>query len=375
MGINYAFFSSRYAPEVGGVESFSANLAQELVSMGNEVTIVTSNTANAPSRETQSNGVEIVRLPCRPLMNGRLPLSVRNWEFKNLLNSECLSHVDRVLVNTRFYGHSITGLSFAQDRSLPAVVLDHGSAYLTLGNPVADLAIHAHEHLITHRCISFSPTFAGISRASVKWLKTFGIDTNHVIPNSIDASAFRALSSGRDFRKELGVSTEKTLVVSVGRLTPEKGAVELVDAARLLDDSFTFFIAGDGFLRKELEDCLPDNVFLLGNLSHPDLSALLSQADLVCLPSRSEGFCTSLLEAGAWGLTPAITHVGGSDEVMGNPTRFGEIIPRMDAESIASTLGEMVVTGETGHLDALQIHVEENCSWAASVKALEDAFV
>ena len=374
MGHAYAIFSSRYAPEVGGVESFTANLAQELVSQGDAVTIVTSNTAGAPSREIQPNGVEIVRLPCRPLMNGRLPLALRNQEHFDLLDSACLTHVDRVLVNTRFYGHSITGLSFARDRALPAVMLDHGSAYLTLGNPVADLAIHAHEHLITRRCVSFAPTFAGISRASTKWLETFGIETSHVIPNSIDAAAFRALSSGRDFRSELGIHTSKTLVVSVGRLTPEKGSVELSSAARMLGDSFAFVIAGEGSLRGHLEADLPGNVYLPGNLSHPDLSALLSQADLFCLPSRSEGFCTSLLEAGAWGLLPAMTHVGGTDEVMGDPVRFGRIILAMDSGSIAATLADMVDAGEVGRSDALQAHVEKNCSWAASVDALERAF-
>lgn len=374
MGHSYAIFSSRYAPEVGGVESFTANLAQELVSQGDEVTIVTSNTAGSPSRETQPNGVEIVRLPCRPLMNGRLPLALRNQEHFDLLDSACLSHADRVLVNTRFYGHSITGLSFARDRGLPAVMLDHGSAYLTLGNPVADLAIHAHEHLITGRCRTFKPTFAGISHASTKWLETFGIHTTRVIPNSIDAPAFRALSSGRDFRGELGIPASKTLVVSVGRLTPEKGSAELVNAARLLDSSFAFIIAGEGPLRKKLESYPPGNVYLPGNLSHPDLSALLSQADIFCLPSRSEGFCTSLLEAGAWGLMPAMTHVGGTDEVMGDPLRFGKIIPAMDPKSIASTLADMVITGSVCHSAALQAHVEENCSWAASVDALERAF-
>ncbi len=374
MSHNYAIFSARYAPEVGGVESFTANLAKELAAQRNGVTVVASNISGAQDHETQADGVEVVRLPCKPLMNGRLPLPKRNSSHKALLDSPCLKGVDRVLVNTRFYGHSLVGLRFAKERSLPAVVLDHGSDYLTLGNPVADAAIRAHEHLITRQCKSFSPTFAGISSASTRWLKTFGIETSLVIPNGIDAKAFREQSSGRDYRRELKVSESQPLVVSIGRLIPEKGMRELTEAARLLGSNYVFAIAGEGPLRRELEADLPNNVILLGNLSHPDVSALLSQADLFCLPSRSEGFCLALLEAGAWGLTPLMTHVGVTDEVMGNPVRYGRILSGVDSETIANTIAEMVAAGQLGHLNELREHVESSFSWQTSVKALEKAF-
>lgn len=374
MGHRYAIFSARYAPEVGGVESFTAHLARVLVSRGNGAVVVTANTADAPSEETQEDGVEVVRLPCRPLMGGRLPLSVRNRAHASLLRSNRLAGIDRVLVNTRFYGNSIDGLAFARERNVPAVVLDHGSAYLTLGNPVADIAIRAHEHRMTKRCLSFSPAFAGISSASTKWLETFGIQTSTVIPNAIDAPAFRGLSSKRDFRGEMDVPASCRLVVSTGRLTPEKGSQGLVGAARLAGERFRFIIAGEGPLRKELERDLPRNVFLPGNLSHPDLSALLSQADFFCLPTRSEGFCTSLLEAGAWGLTPIITHVGGVDEVMGDPPRFGAVLDDASPRAIATALERMDSAGKAGISGAFREHVEQTCSWASTVDALERAF-
>ena len=372
--MRYAIFSARYAPEVGGVESFTANLARELAAQGNGVTVVTSNISGAPSRETQGDGVEVVRLPCRPLMGGRLPLTVRNARHRALLASTPLDGIDRVLVNTRFYGHSLVGLTFAREHSLPAIVLDHGSAYLTLGNALADAAIRIHEHLMTAKCKSFAPTFAGISAMSANWLKTFGIETSLVIPNAIDASTFRAQASERDFREELGVLGTQLLVVSVGRLSPEKGSKELVEAARLLGNGYVFALAGDGAMRRELEAGLPGNAVLLGNLSHPDLSALLRQADLFCLPTRSEGFCTSLLEAGAWGLTPIITHVGGTDEVMGNPLRFGSLIANMSPVTIANAVSHAVSTDGVGHSPKMQRHVETRCSWQATVDALDEAF-
>lgn len=371
---HYAIFSARYYPEIGGVESFTQNIAHQLVLDGDRVTVISLCVSEAPPYEEQSDGVEVVRLPCRPLMGGRLPIARKGTEYLSRMSAASLKSVDRVLVNTRFYGHSIDGLRFARSVGAKAVVLDHGSAYLTLGGGAKDVAIKCYEHAMTAVDKSFSPTFAGISNFSARWLRTFGIKTDLVIPNAIDAASFRAEASGRAFRDELGLSSDQVLVVSVGRLSPEKGSRELIEAAALLGDNVVVAIAGDGALRNELEATLPPNARLLGNLLHPDLSALLSQADLFCLPTRSEGFCTSLLEAGAWGLVPLMTHVGGTDEVMGQPVRFGRLLSDMSASSIAAAVHAMANAGETGHLEALQKHVEDECSWIASADSLRAAF-
>ena len=41
-----------------------------------------------------------------------------------------------VIVNTRFYPHSLAGLAFARNRGIAPVLIEHGSAHLTLGNPL-----------------------------------------------------------------------------------------------------------------------------------------------------------------------------------------------------------------------------------------------
>ncbi|MBP3885869.1 MAG: glycosyltransferase family 4 protein, partial [Olsenella sp.] len=318
---SYAIFSAQYAPHVGGVESFTKNLAHELARAGNAVVVVTSRLDESPEVEVQADGVRIVRLPCHALMAGRLPIARRNARHRRLLESVASLGIDRVLVNTRFYEHSVDGLDFARRVGAPAIMLDHGSAYLTFGagglaGGLVDAAARAHEHLMTRRDLRRTPTFAGISRKSAAWLATFGIATDLVIPNAIDAPAFRAESSGRDFRAEFGVAPTERLVAYVGRLAGEKGPLELAAAARLLGGGYRVLMAGDGVLRAALESDLPNNVCLLGNLGHPDLSALLSQADVFCLPTRSEGFCTSLLEAGAWGVPCVVPDVGGAREVL-----------------------------------------------------------
>ena len=73
--MSYCLFSALYAPHVGGVESYTAGLAKELARRGRRVTVVTCRLFPAhPERETQQDDVEVLRLPCRPLLGGRLPL-------------------------------------------------------------------------------------------------------------------------------------------------------------------------------------------------------------------------------------------------------------------------------------------------------------
>ena len=376
MSKRYAIFSAQYLPHVGGVETFTANLAHQLVSGGDRVCVVTSAREGEDEVEVQADGVRIVRLPGVQLMGGRLPLSRHGSHESQLLDAVSGLGMDRVLVNTRFYGTSVTGLRFARRRGLPAVLLDHGSAWLTFGSGGAlDAAAHAWERHMTARDVSLGATFAGISEKSAAWLATFGIRTQLVIPNAIDAASFRGESSGRDFRKELGIPEDKTLVAFVGRLAPEKGPERLIEAMRELGERYVAVLAGEGALRPQLEHDLPTNAHLVGNLCHPDLSALLSQANTFCLPTRSEGFCTSLLEAGAWGVPCVVPDVGGAREVLcGDGETFGCITPDREPKSMAAGIRQVAESWGPARSLGLRAHVEKNLSWQGTVQALERAF-
>ena len=64
-------------------------------------------------------------------------------------------------------------------------------------------------------------------------------------PNAVDVGQFAGVASSRDFRAELH-ALGKVLVVSVGRLEPEKGALQFAQAAPLLGDGFVLALAGEG---------------------------------------------------------------------------------------------------------------------------------
>ena len=381
----YAIFSALYAPHMGGVEAYTAGIAHELAARGCDVAVVTSRlTGESPECEQQENGVRIVRLPSKVLMGGRLPIPVRNERMTQLLDEVASFRPDRVVVNTRFYGMSLIGLEFAREHDVPAVLIEHGSAGLSLGNAFADQILAQYEDFMTKRVKAFAPVFAGVSKAANTWLGHFGIKPVGIVSNALDIAGYRAAASERDFRSEFGLREGDLLVAVVGRLIPEKGIPAVVEAARLMmadvvDASVrtVFAIAGEGSLSAQAEspDAKESGVVALGRLSAPDVAALLRASDAYLLPSRSEGFATTLLEACAMGTFPITTDVGGVAE-LGIGSVGGIVLPDASAISIVAALQVLAGNRDLCRQQAglLQKSAKQNNTWGASADALENLF-
>jgi glycosyltransferase involved in cell wall biosynthesis len=123
-------------------------------------------------------------------------------------------------------------------------------------------------------------------------------------------------------RARLGIPREALVILCVGRLSREKGHADLIAAVAALRQrsapAFRLVLAGDGPERARLErQCadlkLGELVILAGH--QPELAPYYSMADLVALPSYSEGSPNVLLEAMAAGLPAVATAVGGVPEI------------------------------------------------------------
>ncbi len=369
-------FSAQYLPHVGGVEVYTASLAKEIEKMGHHAIIVTNNLSSLAEHETLDFGAEIYRLPCVSFVNGRLPFPKYNKHRRQLLQELKTREKDYVVINTRFYPHTFTGARIAENANIKPIVIDHGSAYLTLGNKVLDTAVKAYEHIITYFLKKHPIDFYAVSQKSLKWLTTFHVNGKGVLSNSIDANLFSSQSSKRNFRSELNIKNTDFVVSFIGRFIPEKGIVSLMEAAKKLRDhaDIAFLFAGDGSLAKEIENYNVDNVHLLGRLNSADVAALLETSDCFCLPSRSEGFSTSLLEAAACKTTSIITRVGGVDELI--PTNdYGIVLSNTSPETISEAILMLHDNQELNKTMAANIYqkVVNEFSWAATTEKVLDA--
>ena len=354
-------------------------LSHALISRGNEVLIVAPDSQGIGNGFSVEDGLEILRLPCLGPMDGRLPIPLKNATYRFLLRQAALRKWDGVLVNTRLFPHCIEGLKLAKKQSIRAVVLDHGSAYLSFGVPCLDWFVRRYEDAITWRVKSYDPLFYGVSKKSSEWLEHFGISSRGVLSNSIDAGAYRANSSGRDFRAELGIASDQVLVAFVGRLIPEKGIIPLIKAScsdEMRRRGVVFVLAGDGPLFPDVEKASRDGLQWVGRIDASDVAALLLQADIHCLPTRSEGFSTVLLEASACGTPSVVTDVGGARELLPDSS-YGIIIPSMDAQDIVAAIARLCDDREllSRESDNCRMLVERSYSWDATAAAVEKAIL
>ena len=123
-------------------------------------------------------------------------------------------------------------------------------------------------------------------------------------------------------RELLGLPTGSRLLVVVGRLSPEKGIDVFLDAISrfsLEENCIHAIIVGDGQERERLKAQaaalnVENNVHFVGFTKTP--GDYLIDADIVVVPSRSEGIPNAVLEAMSMGKPVVATDVGGVPEII-----------------------------------------------------------
>lgn len=123
-----------------------------------------------------------------------------------------------------------------------------------------------------------------------------------VVPNCINKERMRLTPEiekrADEIRKE---NAGKTICVAVGRHTQYKGITYLIQAGKLLNDTFRFFIVGSGTeTKKLLKEASEDAKFTFtGSIEDEELKAYILAADIFCFPSitKNEAFGLALAEA------------------------------------------------------------------------------
>ena len=155
-----------------------------------------------------------------------------------------------------------------------------------------------------------------VSDKAGKWM--FGENRKClVLNNGVDTDKFRFSEVKRnEFRKELGISDDREIIVHVGAFRPQKNHSFLIDVFSCYQKAHKeslLLLVGEGELKNEIEEKVESlgigkNVLFLGQ--RLDLEKVLSGSDKFLFPSLYEGFPNALLEAEASGLLCVV-----SDEI------------------------------------------------------------
>jgi colanic acid/amylovoran biosynthesis glycosyltransferase len=133
-------------------------------------------------------------------------------------------------------------------------------------------------------------------------------------------------------RPATGRSEGPLRILFVGRLVPEKGPHQLLEAVQGMPrGAVEVRIVGGGRLAGPLEEQLrraglADVVTLTGPLGQDELPAQYGWADVFCLPSFSEGLPVVLMEAMSSGLAVVSTRIAGIPELIEDGVN-GVVVP------------------------------------------------
>jgi N-acetyl-alpha-D-glucosaminyl L-malate synthase BshA len=198
-------------------------------------------------------------------------------------------------------------------RYLPFATTLHGTDITLVGSRKSFLPI-------TKFSIAQSDGLTAISAyLAQETRRTFGNCSVEVIPNFINADEYRRRDN-ESLRKTLAPGNERILM-HVSNFRPVKRIHDCIHTLAKLKDraSIRLVMCGDGPERETAEQLarqygIADEVVFAGQI--PNIADYLSVADLLLLPSESESFGLSALEAMACETPVIATRVGGLPEVV-----------------------------------------------------------
>ena len=345
MSKKFCIFAAQYFPHLGGVENYSYHMASQLIQEGNSVVLVTSNVGGLPVHEVQE-GIEIYRVPCFALLNGRYPFLKMNREFRKIDRVLLRKKFDLVIVNTRFYPHSVYGALLAKKKNVRCIFIEHGTGHMTVHNPIGDFVENVVEHGLTFIDKKLCKEYYGVSKDCLEWLKHFHIQGSGTLYNAVDLEKiqYQMKNPVCSFREKYQIPQSGVIVTFTGRLLKEKGILKLAQAVKNInktEKNLYLLAAGDGDEEESLEKYRSEQIIPLGRLKFQEVIALLKESDIFCLPSDSEGFATSILEAVACKNYIITTGKGGAKELLIDSS-YGTILENNEIPTIEKALREVM---------------------------------
>lgn len=334
------FVTNDFGPRAGGIESFIMGLVERLPS--GSVTVYTSSkgdTADYDSKWLQDYGVKVIRdRSTMMLPTPRVGKALRKLIQQEKFSVACFgaavplgllaptlrrAGISRIISLT--HGHEVWW----------AKVFPFTLAIRRVGDTV-DVLTYLGDFTRRNISLALSPK---AREAMVRMAP--GVDIAHFRPDAVSNT----------LRGELGLS-EKSVIVSVGRLVPRKGQDRLIQALPLIRNSIPnvhLLLVGEGSYRKSLEKLIEvnkvkDHVTFVGRVSYNQLPDYFRCGDIFAMPSRSrmaglevEGLGIVYLEASGCGLPVIAGNSGGApDAVVDGVT--GIVVDGKNVNAIAAAI-------------------------------------
>jgi glycosyltransferase involved in cell wall biosynthesis len=351
--------TSYYHPVLGGVETHARDLAAGLRARGHRVIVLTTRTGDTPRPGVERvDRAAVVRV--WPAVGRRR--STKWWFLPSILVAawRLRRHYDvmfcpdlrgvgmAAVVAGRWLGRPVV-LQGATPGAYSASHWDESLArwpvrpprVLVQGLRRAMFAIHRRAAGVV--CITREherdALASGIAAARIHY-QPHGVDTTRFRPASLDER--------RAIRRDLGWLEGELAVIYLGRLSREKGILDLLAAWTPLSSTMArLFVVGPDMTGHDLDDGpaarrfvaahdLGDRVRFLGPTSEPE--RCLRASDVLVQPSQYEAFPVTVIEAMACGLPVVATLVGGLRDYAADNVNM-LVCPPGDPGALTTALG------------------------------------
>lgn len=338
-----------FAFNVGGIERMLVDLTGEMAAQGHNVILAVIN------RDYDEELLETISPDVRVIRMNRTPGS-KTQDFY----MRALSKIVRENLIDVVHCQDIDGVLFSSYAKLrtPSLKIVH-TVHNSFELPEASAAL-------LFACKGIAGKTIAISDSVAKSVRRYMKREPVVIPNGIDTTRFVPVSSGKAKDGSIRIGC-------VARLYPEQKGQDLLVRAteRLLRDypSLSCVIAGEIYkgqdssvkkLRAYVEDRgLSDSISFVGNVS--DVPSFLQTLDVFVLPSRTEGFGISLIEALSCGIPCVASDLEGPREILSRPD-LGDLFTPGNAGALAEAIGDVLSRLSSFDPAVLHSYVEERYS-------------
>ncbi len=263
---------------IGGIAQHVRGLSQYLKNTGNEVDVLSSDNS--------------FTIPIKGLKNPSFMIS-------SSLKTRFMKHHDIV------HAHNIPSAKAMKNAKGKKILTLHGifseQVDMLHGKTTSNIS-----KKYENNALGWADAITVVSKEAQEHYEKLGFDTEH-IPNAIDIDSLPT-SEKKMYDKQ---------IIYVGRLSKEKGILELLSIMKELSNDINLLIVGNGPEEEKVElASKQDNIHYLGYLPPEQTIPLVRGSDILIQPSLIEGISTSILEAMACKTAIIATNVGGNKEIL-----------------------------------------------------------
>jgi glycosyltransferase involved in cell wall biosynthesis len=341
-----AMLIAKYSPELGGAEKQARLLARLLEEKGIRVSILTRNYHRGPAREQ----IDLSMVYRTPTFGDHRVLNSLGYLIGCFIWLLRFRHSFDVIHCHQSYSPATAGVLAAWVLRKPVVVkITASNDYGEVGELKRLPFFQLRRRLLRRVC-----RFFVVNPDIVTELESLGIARERCawIPNGVVVPEQAALDAATrtHMRRELGQNPDDQILLYTGRLSAEKGLIEVTEAvARLTRDfpNLRFWVVGEAGAQRSIEpelralvdrEKLSQVVRFTGRVDN--VLPYLLAADLFVLASISEGMSNSLLEAMAAGLPCIATDIPATRAVL-EKGREGLTVPVGSVDALAEAIGSL----------------------------------